>query len=82
MRITYRSDQLIAECQSDIAEFGPDAQVAAWYIFANGQPLVRNYDFYEPDDPIRMSEMEDGESVTKTTLSKLLAMLEQQNKIL
>lgn len=81
MRMSMESSALMKECAEDIREFGEMKAVAVWYLFVNGVPLIRNYDFFQGDEPILFSELEKGEAITKMTLGEVLAVLNEQNKI-
>lgn len=82
MKISYESDDLIAELKQDIAAFGGDTVVAVWYREIAGSVIYTNYDFIEPEIPLSKDEVKSGENITTMTLAALLIALENQNKII
>ena len=79
--ISYECDDLIEELKADIAEFGGDTIVAVWCKKTHGVTIYTNYDFIE-EPGISASELNDGEYLTKMTMSALLVLFEKQNEIL
>ena len=82
MKISYESDDLIAELKQDIAAFGGDTVVAVWYREIAGSVIYTNYDFIEPEIPLSKDEVKSGENITTMTMDALLIALENQNKII
>ena len=80
--ISLECSALIKELKADIAEFGGNKIVAVWCKEESGVELYTNYDFIVNDDKIKKSELEKGEYIKKMTMSALLVLLEEQNKIL
>ena len=81
MFISYESTELIKEIQEDIKECGPDKMVMVWYKMVESQPIITNYDFIVEDSPIKISELREGEAITKATLGNIYNALVAQNKI-
>ncbi len=46
-----------------------------------GATLYVNYDFIEPEDPIKESELQEDEYIQTMTMTALLMLLEQQDKL-
>lgn len=82
MNISAESGDLIRECERDIAEFGPDEPVVVWVRSIAGRRIVTNYDFNDPESPIKSSEIAEGETLALSTLGGVLVMLKKQNKVL
>ena len=80
--ISFECSELIDELKQDIEEFGGDKVVAVWCKESEGVILYTNYDFIEEDEPLRESELKDGEFLKQMTMSALLLVLEKQNSIL
>lgn len=79
--ISYECSDLITELKHDIAEFGGDKVVAVWCKEYEGVIIYTNYDFIEEEEPLRESELKDGEFLKQMTMSALLIVLEKQNSI-
>lgn len=80
--VSFESSKLIEELKQDIAEFGGETVVAVWCKEYDGVPTYKNYDFLHEEDPILESELKDGEYIERMTMTALLMLLEQQNRIL
>ena len=80
-QVSYECSDLIEELKQDIEEFGGNTIVAVWCKDDNGVVVYTNYDFIEEDAPIRPEELENGEYLREMTMTALLMMLEQQNRI-
>lgn len=72
---------MIKELKQDISEFGGDKLVAVWCRETYGVTLYINYDFIEPEDPIKESELQEDEYIQTMTMTVLLMLLEQQDKL-
>lgn len=81
-KISYDCSELIEELKEDIEEFGGDTVVAVWQKEIGGVTIYTNYDFIEEEVPLEPSELREGESVTRMTMTTLLLLLRQQDKIL
>lgn len=79
--ISFECSELIEELKEDIQEFGGDTIIAVWCRKYRDVILYTNYDFIEVNEPLRESEVKDGEFLKKMTMNGLLGMLEQQNSI-
>lgn len=79
--IIFECSELIDELKSDIEEFGGDKIVAARCKDTHGVTLYVNYDFIEPEDPIKESELQEDEYIQTMTMTALLMLLEQQDKL-
>ena len=79
--ISYECSGLIEELREDIKEFGGNTIVAVWCKKMDGVVIYTNYDFITPDLPL-MKDETDGEYIDKMTMTTLLMLLEEQNKIL
>lgn len=79
--ISFESSELISELKNDIAEFGEDLIMYAWYRVINGVKIYTNYDFIVDDMPLIEKEVNVGEVLTKIKAGELLRRLENQNKI-
>ena len=64
------------------AEFGGDQMVAVWCKDNFGVTIYTNYDFVEEEEPIRESELQDGEYIQQMTMSALLILMEKQNEVI
>lgn len=80
-KYSYESDELIQEVREDIMEFGEHEEVIAFYIERSGIRLYTNYDFDVPEDLVKITELQEGEHLTRITLKDLLDYLEKQNEI-
>jgi hypothetical protein len=54
---------------------------AAIKLSPRGATLYVNYDFIEPEDPIKESELQEDEYIQTMTMTALLMLLEQQDKL-
>lgn len=72
---------MIKELKQDISEFGGDKLVAVWCRETYGVTLYINYDFIEPEEPIRESEFQKNEHIKTMTMTALLMLLEEQNRL-
>lgn len=79
--ISFECSELIYELKSDIEEFGGDKIVAARCKDTHGVTLYVNYDFIEPEDPIKKLELQEDEYIQTMTMTALLMLLEQQDKL-
>ena len=79
--ISFECSELIDELKSDIEEFGGDKIVAARCKDTHGVTLYVNYDFIEPEDTIKESELQEDEYIQTMTMTALLMLLEQQDKL-
>lgn len=85
MKYSYESEDLILEVKEDIAEFGAEEKVYVWkktFAEYDDAQFVVNYDFIVKEQPLKLDEIQVGESVEIISLGKLLALLEEQNGIL
>lgn len=82
VKISYECSDLIQELKLDIQEFGGHTIVNVWCKDVQGVTIYTNYDFIDPDYPIKDSEIMEGEYITKMTMTALLILLEKQNEIL
>lgn len=86
MRISYASDELIAELEEDIAEFGPDEKIAVWirkYPDYGGVEFIVNYDFLTEEQPVDMAkELGENERMAIMRAADALEVLKEQNRIL
>jgi hypothetical protein len=80
--ISYECSELIEELKADIDTFGGDKIVNVWCKESNGVVLYTNYDFIDPTDPVTKSELNEDEFLRPMTMTALLILLEEQNKIL
>lgn len=80
--VSYECSELIEELKQDITEFGGNKVVAVWCKEHEGVTIYTNYDFIEEEEPLRESELKDGEFLKQMTMSALLIVLEKQNSIL
>lgn len=80
--ISYECSELIDELKQDIAEFGGNKVVAVWCKEYEDVIIYTNYDFIDEEEPLRESELKDGEFLKQMTMSALLLVLEKQNSIL
>lgn len=79
--ISFENTYLIEEIKLDIEEFGKDKEVYAFIKkFPDGQEVLTNYDFIVEDDPIKETELKQGEVLEVWTLQKVLQKLEKQSK--
>lgn len=81
-KISFECSELIEELKADIAEFGGDQMVAVWCKDNFGVTIYTNYDFVEEEEPIRESELQDGEYIQEMTMSALLILMEKQNEVI
>lgn len=79
--ISYECSGLIEALKGDILEFGGDKVVAVWCKEYEGVILYTNYDFIEEEEPLKESELKDGDFLKKMTMGALLVVLEKQNDI-
>lgn len=79
--ITFECSELIEELKQDIFEFGGDKIVAVWCRETHGVTLYVNYDFIEPEEPIQESELQENEHIQTMTMTALLVLLEEQNRL-
>lgn len=78
---SYESDDLIEELKQDIAEFGSQTELYAWYKIVAGVKLYTNYDFPEPGAPIDYNkEVKNNEDIEVIQGQNLLNKLIEQNK--
>ena len=82
MKISFECSELIEELKTDIAEFGGSEIVIVWCKDKSGVTIYTNYDFIDEEQPVRKSELKNGEYTQKMTMSALLVLLEKQNEIL
>lgn len=86
MRISYASDELIAELEEDIAEFGPEEKIAVWirkYPDYGGVEFIVNYDFLTEEQPVDMAkELGGNERMAIMRAADALEVLKEQNRIL
>lgn len=85
MKYSYESEDLIDEVKEDILEFGEDEKVYVWKKvfpeYDNVQFIV-NYDFIVEEQPLKLDEIAENESVEVMTLCDLLTELEEQDRII
>ena len=82
IKISYECAELIKELKQDIEEFGGDTIVVVWCMEFDGITLYTNYDFIEEEEPIMENELRDGEFFEQMTMTALLILLEEQNKVI
>lgn len=82
VKISYECSELIEELKQDIEEFGGDTIVAVWCKKNDGLTFYISYDFIDDEEPIKENELQDGEFLEQMTMTALLILLEEQNKIL
>ena len=82
MKQSHDSSDLIEELKLDIEEFGGDKVVAVWCQEINDTVVYTNYDFIDPDMPIQDSELNPDEYIRKMTMTALLILLEEQNRLI
>ncbi len=80
--VSFECFELIEELRNDIREFGGSKIVAVWCKEYEGVILYTNYDFIDEDQPIKSSEIKEGEFLKQMTMSALLVVLEKQNSII
>lgn len=80
--ISFENAKLIEELKQDIAEFGGETVVAVWCREYESATVYTNYDFIHEENPIQESELEANEHIEKMTMTALLILLENQNKVL
>ena len=56
MFITHDNEELLAEIEGDIYEFGDNHKVAVWIRIVEGQHIITNYDFISEERPIDPSK--------------------------
>ena len=81
MFVSYDSTALINEIRADIEEFGEDKRCMIWTIIVEDTELITNYDFSCDDNPIKIDEIKEGETLKPSTLGETLKQLEKQNKL-
>ena len=81
-KISFLCDELIEELTQDIVEFGGDTIVSVWCKDIDGTTIYTNYDFIEPNSPLKENEIKDPEHIKLMSMSALLSLLETQNEIL
>ena len=81
-KISFLCDELIEELTQDIVEFGGDTIVSVWCKDIEGTTIYTNYDFIEPNSPLKENEIKDLEHIKLMSMSALLSLLEAQNEIL
>ena len=81
MKISYDSEELIAELKQDILEFGTDKMFLVWIKNICGTEIVTNYDFIIEEKPITSKEINADEKVILMQANLLLEKLIKQNEI-
>lgn len=83
IKVSYESDDLIAELKEDIEEFGEDNPCILVYKIVGNHIIFTNYDFITKEDPFNPDEeLEDDEYYIETTFKYALEVFERQNKVL
>ena len=83
IKVSYESEELIAEIKNDIKESSKDFPYILLYNIIDTQIIFVNYDFITKEDPfIPEKELLEDEKYIKTTLEYALEVFEAQNKIL
>lgn len=86
MKISYACDDLIAELEEDIAEFGPEEKIAVWirkYPDYGGIEFIVNYDLLTEELPVDTAkECGENERIAIMKAEDALEVMKEQNKIL
>lgn len=83
IKVSYESDDLIAEIKEDIEEFGEDNPCILVYKIVGDHIIFTNYDFITKEDPFNPNEeLEEDEYYIETTFKYALEVFERQNKVL
>jgi len=56
MFVTHDNEELLAEIDEDIFEFGENYKVAVWIRIVESQHIITNYDFISEERPIDYSK--------------------------
>lgn len=80
--ISYDCEDLIEELKEDIAEFGPDEELVAFFEKKGDYIFLTNYDFNETDAPFTKEELKDYVYIVKISAKEILKILEYQNSII
>lgn len=80
-KISYESDELIAELEKDIEEFGKNIEMYAIFKWINGAKIYTDYDFIEEDLPLSKDELDMDEFVEIMSAEKLMNHFKEQNDI-
>ena len=81
MKISYECEELIEELLEDIAEFGENKAMYAFFEKIQGYTFLTNYDFIEEEAPLTSKEV--GNAIIKVmTAKEILETLEEQNRII
>ena len=81
MKFSYDCENLIEELENDIREFG-DIEMYAFFEKIEGFTILTNYDFIVEETPLESEELEEDVIIQILKASKILEILEKQNKIL
>lgn len=79
--ISYECEDLIAELNQDIQEFGGDLLLFVITEIRYGVRLYIDYDFYEKGVSLDYLKLRPGEEVIKMTATALMTLLKIQNEI-
>ena len=81
MKLSYECSELIEELKEDIEEFG-DIDMYAFFEEIDGYTFLTNYDFISEEKPLTVEEFKEDTVVQIMKASKILEILEDQNKII
>ncbi len=82
MKISYECSDLIEELKKDIEEFG-DIEMYAFWDKVEDFTFITNYDFIIEEEPLSIEEFESKDTIVQIMkASKILEILEEQNKIM
>ena len=81
LNLLEKQQKEIKELKEDIEEFG-DIDMYAFFEKIDGYTFLTNYDFISEEKPLTVKEFKEGTVVQIMKASKILEILEDQNKII
>ncbi len=75
MKISYESDELIAELEKDIEEFGRDEELWGFYKVIGEQKVYVNYDFIVEENEIKNDEIDENVHLERLPAPQLFKVL-------
>lgn len=81
MKISYECEEIIEELKEDIAEFG-NINMYAFFDMIDGVKILTDYTFIEDELPLKQEEFAEHTEVIIMRAKDILAILEEENKII
>ena len=81
MKISYECEDIIEELKEDIEEFG-NIDMYAFFDIVDGTRLLTDYTLIEDELPLNEKEFDEDTQVQVMKAKDILAILEEENRII